>query len=198
MSLARLRAGVLIGGQSRRMGTPKHLIRVEGFSLLARTARVLRSHAERVSVIGTGELPEDAAEIERIHDAPDVAGPLAGIAAALRADAAAAWLIAATDLPNLTTDAIAWLVSMRCADCAAVIPRGARGLEPLLAIYEPHANSAVEQLLAGGEFAPRLLAKHATVHSPEIPATLAAAWDNANEPNDLRRLGVAGSDPRAG
>ncbi len=196
MALACLRAGVLIGGQSRRMGAPKHLLRVEGVSLLARTTGVLRSQIERVSVIGAGELPDDAAWLERIQDEPGAVGPLAGIAAALRSDPNAAWLIAATDLPRFASEALLWLLSMRSADHVAVIPLSERGLEPLLAIYEPQSRAEVEQMLSSGEIAPRLLSRYASVHSPVIPAALAAAWENANEPEDLRRLGVAGDAAR--
>ncbi len=49
---------VLIGGRSRRMGRPKHLLRDGGTTWLERTVDALASAADRVVLVGGGALPE--------------------------------------------------------------------------------------------------------------------------------------------
>ena len=92
---------VLAGGESRRMGRDKAEIRIDGETQLERTAALLARHTERVSVSrrrADDPAPEGYAVIA---DEPAASGPIAGIAAALRARPDADWLVAACDLPRL-------------------------------------------------------------------------------------------------
>lgn len=178
-----LLGGVLVGGASTRMGRPKHLARVGGRSLLQRVADALSRHGKGVVLLG--EAPRPASHL-RLPDAPGVAGPLAGILAALRSQPTAAWLIAACDMPALTPQALAWVLSHRRPGVWAVIPRDAQGhLEPLAALWEPQAAPLLEDLLLRGEVAPRLVAPHPKVLTPPLPPDLAPAFANVNTPGEL-------------
>ena len=70
---------VLIGGRSRRMGRPKHLIEAGGCSWLERTVTLIGHCVERVVIAGPGDLPATLVGTEHLADAAGVAGPLAGI-----------------------------------------------------------------------------------------------------------------------
>ncbi len=178
-----LLGGALVGGASTRMGRPKHLARVGGRSLLQRVADALSPHAQGVVLLG--EAPRTASHL-RVPDAPGVAGPLAGILAALRSHPTAAWLIAACDMPALTPQALAWVLSHRRPGVWAVIPRDCQGhLEPLAALWEPQAAPLLEDLLLRGEVAPRLVAPHPKVLTPDLPPDVAPALANVNTPNEL-------------
>ena len=48
---------VLIGGRSRRMGRPKHLIEAGGCSWLERTVTLLGHCVEQVVIAGPGDVP---------------------------------------------------------------------------------------------------------------------------------------------
>ena len=120
---------------------------------------------------------------------------MAGILAAMRWAPWASWLVAACDLPNLSAEALEWLLATRAAGVWATVPllAGARGVEPLLAHYDFRAGAILERLAADGRFAPSLVAEHPKVAAPTPPSHLARAWDNVNTPGDLPP-----SRPRAG
>lgn len=177
-------ACVLIGGQSRRMGRPKHLIRQEGRTWLERTVTLLQGVVEEVVVAGAGELPE--LDLLRLADPPGVAGPLAGLAAAMRWRPWRSWLLVACDLPELQLPALSWLLTGRRPGVWAVIPRlGNDYVEPLLAYYDFRMGEAVEELVARGE--PRIgrLAESERVAIATPPAELWPSWRNVNYPQEI-------------
>jgi len=186
---AALRAGVLIGGLSRRMGRDKTRIEIAGESLALRVASRLAPPAADALLIGNRPPPEDARSLAQLADLPGVSGPLAGILAAFEHDPRAAWLIAAGDMPELTREAAIWLSEQRRENRWAVLPRlRERGVEPLFAIYEPKSRPLLEELAASDRPAPSRLEDHARVAHPRVPDRFAAAWTNLNTPVQLERL----------
>lgn len=180
--------GVLVGGRSTRMGSPKQCLRVGGRSLLSTVATALRSRAERVVVLGHGDIPEDSGAVDQLVDAPGSGqGPVAGLLTALRWTPGVCWVIGACDMPGINGEAVEWLIEQRQPGCWAIIPRDADGrLEPTLALYEPQAKSLIESLVLRGERAPRGLDQWSEVHTPPIPDRLIRAWANVNTPGELR------------
>ncbi|MFO8013541.1 MAG: molybdopterin-guanine dinucleotide biosynthesis protein MobB [Phycisphaerae bacterium] len=180
---------VLIGGRSRRMGRPKHLLREDGTTWLQRGADALAAVADRVVVAGGGALPPATAEVTRLPDVPDVAGPLAGILACMRWAPWVTWLVTACDLPDLAPEALRWLRSTRRPGVWATLPRATADgpVEPLLAHYDFRAARLLEDLAAAGSLAPSAAADHAKVATPQVPARVAQAWANVNTAADLDR-----------
>ena len=178
---------VPIGGDSSRMGTPKHLMQTGGVTWLARTAELLAARTERVVIAGEGRGPEALSGAVYLSDVPDAAGPMAGLLAAMRWAPHVSWLVAACDLPNLSQGALRWLLSTRAPGLWATLPRlpADKGVEPLLAHYDLRARGVLEDLAARGRFSPSLLAEHPKVATPTPPAHLLSAWANANSPADL-------------
>ncbi len=205
------RAGVLVGGASRRMGTPKQWLRIDGETLLAHVSTVVAGagplallggdamrgpEGEGVAAprgstdVASGDLGLAAAAV-RLPDAPDVRGPLAGILAALRWDPVS-WLVASCDLPRLRADAIEWLLAERRPGRWAVLPRVGGVVQPLLAVYEPQSLPLLEALAAEGAPGPSRLEGHPHVATPEPPPELADCWRGVNTPQELAEL----SEPR--
>ena len=180
---------VLIGGGSTRMGRPKHLLKSGGKTWLATTVARLAKVTQRVAVVGAGDVPRSMGEVVRLPDAPGLRGPLAGILAAMRWAPWATWLVAACDMPNVSEEALAWLLATRRPGVWATLPRGPgrRGVEPLLAHYDFRARGLLEDLAAEGRSAPSLIVDCPKVFAPEPPADLRAAWENVNTPEDLAR-----------
>lgn len=175
---------VLIGGQSRRMGRPKHLIRQEGRTWLERTVSALQAVAEQVVVVGAGELP--SSDFFRLPDVPGVVGPVAGLAAAMRWQPWASWLLVACDLPDLKAAALEWLVAARRPGVWAVIPQVDRDyLEPLLAYYDFRVQGAMEVLVQRGEPRIGLLAAAEKVAVLTPPPALQGSWRNVNYDYEL-------------
>jgi molybdopterin-guanine dinucleotide biosynthesis protein A len=188
----RLLGGILIGGDARRMGGPKQLLSFRGRTFVETVWSALEPHVEEVLLIGSGACPPSLAAARRLPDAVETRGPLAGMLAALRWAPRAAWVLAACDLPLASPEAVAWLVSQRRPGSWAILPRiSDRGIEPLLALYEPQARLLLEGVAAQGRATPRLIADDPAVVSPRPPSSLAAAWIDADTPEDLARLGAA-------
>lgn len=191
--LAPLVGGVLVGGASRRFGSPKALARLEGRTLLERVVDALRPVVREVYLLGRG--PETALGPVPVHgrleDAPGAAGPLAGIVAALRHLPGAAWLIAGCDQGLLTREACSWLVAQRKPGFLAVLPRrSSQRVEPFPAIYEPGIAGELERLLAQACFSLQPLASSPGVSTPSIPESLQPAWSSFDRPEQLLEVAL--------
>jgi molybdopterin-guanine dinucleotide biosynthesis protein A len=181
--------GVLVGGKSNRMGSPKQLIRVGGRTLIDRVVEAIPACLNEPILLGSGPVPETLAGNRRVADAPGIAGPLAGLIAALRWAPSKTWLIVACDQPSISSDAVDWLLAQRRPGRWAIMPRPAEGLvEPFLAVYEPQALGLLERLARSGTPGPWRLAAHGKVASPTPPAELVGSWRNVNTPEEIDRL----------
>ncbi len=179
---------VLIGGDSSRMGTPKHLLSKDGQTMLARTIECFEQVVgPNVVICGAGKVPESLARFERLADVADAQGPMSGVLAGMRWGPQASWLVAACDLPELSPAALEWLLSTRAPGIWASLPilDGSHHVEPLLAHYDFRSCSLIERLAARGNFRLRDIASHPKVRTFTVPAHLQLAWRNANSPRDL-------------
>ncbi|NOY82937.1 MAG: molybdopterin-guanine dinucleotide biosynthesis protein B [Kiritimatiellaeota bacterium] len=188
---------VLAGGQGRRMKRPKHLLRDKGRSWAACRARLLADVCSPVVfAAGRNSIP-DANGFPVIPDAPDAAGPLAGILAAMRWAPFSSWVTVACDMPSITQRAVEWLLGHRRPGVWGVFPvlpgEPARP-EPLFAYYNFRLRSAIESLVRTGTFAPRRLADHPHVLLPRIPEDIASAWTNANTPEEVASTRAGATD----
>ena len=183
-----LLGGVLVGGGSSRMGKPKHMLRHGETTFLETASTALQSSVQQVVLLGSGAVPRSCEHLARLADPPRLDGPLAGILAALRWAPGCAWIFAACDLPRLTPAAITWLVEQRTPGRWAALPDCGRGVEPLLALYEPQARGLLEALAASGQRAPRLIAAHGKAAVVQPPDDLRQCWRNINTPDDLAAL----------
>jgi molybdenum cofactor guanylyltransferase len=181
--------GVLVGGTSTRMGRPKQLLPHRGATLLETVVTAVAPAVRDVVLLGAGPVPPGCGGLPRLADAPGLEGPLAGMLAAMRWAPGHAWLFAACDLPDLTAAAGGWLLGRREPGTWAVLPDLGRGVEPLLALYEPQARGPLEALAAAGGRAPRMLANHPTTLVVAPPAELRGCWRNVNTPEDFTELG---------
>lgn len=171
---------VLIGGASRRMGRPKHLIEQGGETWLERTVMRLARFTSQVVIAGDGAIPASLAGYPQLPDVPGINGPVAGMLAAMRWAPEASWLVAACDMPDLSDEAVKWLLDTRAPGVWATLPLVSGRPEPLFAYYDPRAAALLESLVAEGAAAPRLLAGRPGVITPEPPSGIVAAWRNVN------------------
>lgn len=139
---------ILAGGESARMGRDKALLELGGEALIVRTARLVESVAGSATVIGDSAAYR-ALSLRTIGDDWPGAGPLGGIATALRASSARWSLVVACDLPYLTKPWLDYAIGRAFASRAeAVVPMGALGAEPLCATYHERAETAIRAALA--------------------------------------------------
>jgi molybdopterin-guanine dinucleotide biosynthesis protein A len=139
---------VLAGGESRRMGQPKHLLQLGGETMLERQIRLLRSVARFVAVIGSAQSPPGLA-IPVFPDEIPGRGPLGGILTGLRHTRTEFNLFVGCDLPFITPRFLGYLA--RCAlesQAEVTAPEDGHGaIQPLCAVYRRRALSKVRASL---------------------------------------------------
>jgi len=117
--------------------------------VLDRLLAVLEAVPARVMLVGG---PADRAWPDGVQPVPDAKaglGPLGGIHAALTHATGDRALILACDMPFLTAPFLAWLAGQgREAD--VTVPRDARGMHPLCAVWATTALPVVGRLLDRG------------------------------------------------
>jgi len=129
------------------MGRDKAQLGLGGVPLLLRTARLVESVAGAPAIIGNPDAYR-AFGLRAIADDWPGAGPLGGIATALRAASTPWSLIVATDLPYLTREWLEYLTARGLASSAdAVVATSAHGPEPLCAMYHQRAEPVFRGLV---------------------------------------------------
>ncbi len=179
---------ILIGGRSSRMGKPKHLIVENGKTWLEKTVDLLKPFTQKVVISGVGAVPEKLSGITRIPDVPDIKGPMVGILSSMRWEPYASWLVVSCDLPDLSGEALKWLLSNRKPGVWATLPMlgASENIEPLLAQYDFRAHHLLEKLAFDGEFSPAQISHSSKVINTSPPVQLAAAWKNINTNDELK------------
>lgn len=182
-----LYGGILIGGASRRMGEPKHLLPAGAASWIEHAVAVVGASVERLAIIGSGALPPALGGVTRLPDVAHCDGPLAGMLAALRWAPDAGWLFVACDMPDISRAAIDWLLAQRAPGRWAVLPRlPARDrIEPLFAWYDPRIAARLEELAHGRARGFQALSDDPACLCPQVPDALVTAWRNVNTPAGL-------------
>jgi molybdopterin-guanine dinucleotide biosynthesis protein A len=165
---------LLVGGASRRFGSPKALIELDGETLHDRGRRVLAAACDEVLVVGkAGELPFDV-----LDDASEVRAPIAGVVAGLRAASHGIAVFLPVDCPRVTPELVRAL-GAACHD-AAVPQTG-----PLPGAWAKSALPLLEQRLSEGPLALYRAYGDLDVVELEVDPALVADVDT---PGDLAAL----------
>jgi len=186
MSRAPLAGLILTGGHSRRMQRDKAMLEFNGELLLARAARLLKTH---VSTTYVSVRPDQVNDPQRIHwplivDQLTDVGPAAGILAALTAHPDHAWLVVAIDLPMLDEQTLLSLIDRRNPERLATAYLSAvDGLpEPLCTIWEPASRKPLEAFIKPGKNCPRKFLLNHPAELLDLKTSQALA--NVNTPDD--------------
>jgi len=149
---------ILAGGRSSRLGgVPKSQLSISGVSLLARTVAAVAPVGVRRTVI-VGDEGMDA--VVAIREEPAFAGPVAAIAAGLRAlpSDSDAVLVLACDMPEISS-ALPLLLTAFAGDGVIAVDRGRRqqlavvvrtsALTTALAALPTVTDASMREVLAG-------------------------------------------------
>ncbi len=177
-----LYAGILIGGKSSRMGSPKALLKAGEATLVEKVFRTVGRHANRIYLLGSGPLPAALADEERIADPPGFEGPLAGLMAAHRFAPGADWLIFAVDMPNISDAYVERLIRREPA-FRFTGARSPHGVEPLASCYSSQLLARIAGGHGGERSVARILEKLGIKGNPSLFDPL--THKNINTPADL-------------
>lgn len=188
---------VLAGGQSSRMGQDKALIASHGVPLLRQVCEVALNCASAVFVVTPWPeryqaiLPDACRAIREVPLAGETTphGPLVGFAQGL-ARVETDWvLLLACDLPHLQVQVLQeWIGKLEdtAQDAIALLPRQAKGWEPLCGFYRRQCLSLLTQFIdEGGRSFQRWLAHHPV---QELCVSDPRMLFNCNTPADLNAI----------
>ena len=196
-----LTALILAGGQSSRMGQDKALIEIQGVPLLRRVYDVARCCAPAVSVVTPWPeryralLPRSCTLIQEapLENAAGNAvlghGPLVGFAQGL-AQVTTAWvLLLACDLPQLQAEPLQAGIERLVSSpdrAIALLPRHAKGWEPLCGFYHRRCLTDLEFFIQQGG---RSFQKWLEQQIVEVlPISNPHLLFNCNTPDDLQAI----------
>lgn len=143
-------AVILAGGQSRRMGTDKAFLAMEGRPLIQRLVERVRALADDVVIVANDPKPYRRVGARVVGDLVKGAGALGGLHAGLSA-AAHEWAFAfACDMPFLNLNLLRHMASLT-PGYDAVVPRPNGLEEPLHALYHKRCLTPIARSLAAGD-----------------------------------------------
>ena len=154
MTTRRVTGLVLAGGRSSRFGRDKLAERVDGRTLLANAIDGVTPASTEILVVAAPDAtPPLPARATLIHDPVAFEGPLAGVAAGLRAAHESIVLVVGGDMPTLVGAVIeSMLVELEApAVDACVLDHEGRARPLPMALRREPALEAADLLLAGGE-----------------------------------------------
>jgi molybdenum cofactor guanylyltransferase len=172
----RVAGALLVGGASRRFGSPKALACLEGETLAERGHRALTEAFDEVVVVGKAadrlELPFPV-----LDDGNEERAAIIGVAAALRLTEADVVVVLPTDMPLVTSELLVAL-SEACTEAEAAVPQTG----PLPGAYRRSALPVLERRIAEGELA---LYQACLELEPRMLQWDEALLRNVNTPADL-------------
>lgn len=182
---------VLVGGESSRMGTPKHLLPLPGGTILDRILDRLGGMFGDVIVAGRGlRTMREGARI--VDDVRSERCPLVGILSGLQASRTSFSFVIACDMPFVEPSLVELLSSKAGWGVDVVVPVVGGFYEPLCAVYGRAVTGAMAESLDSGRtkttsfFASARLAEVGEDEIRSVDPGL-SSFVNLNTPADYRR-----------
>lgn len=181
-----MKALMLIGGKSERMGVEKHLLEVNGRAQYHHLYNLLAEMGLDVCVSCNIEQYRSLPESHyKLVDQYNAIGPIGGLVAAINHRPQEPWLVVACDLVNVTRDTIQKLLDAM-DDAHDIITYQKEGIdypETTITIYQPTSFRKVLDQVEMGLYGLQRILDDCKVKkiSPEDPAEL----KNVNTPEDL-------------
>lgn len=179
---------VIAGGQGRRMGGPKVLLRVGDQPILAWLLAKLAWPGPTMLVSAPAVREAPGAELFHTHvvDPTDDEGPLRGLLTALEHTSTELTIAIPVDMPNLDGEKLQWLAGQLRPDMLGIMCRNGQGeIEPFPCVLRRSATTVIAKRLASGRRSLHGLCEETgfqTIRVGWSPDT----WMNLNEPADLQ------------
>ena len=190
---------ILTGGKSRRMGTDKALIEINGETVLRRIYKIASGLFPRIILCGNGAGKYNITGAETAEDIRPEGGPLSGIHAGLSKSGTEINFVLSCDLPLITEEAIS-AIAGRYNNQSILAAASGGDIHYLCGIYNRRILPVMDELFLGytpsEKKNPNLSLKTLAdrtgyaifnFDSPEL-ARLRKTLFNLNLPEDLKKL----------
>jgi len=141
---------ILAGGKSVRMGTDKAFIEVEGKTMIERTLDAANQCSGTVIIIANDTDKYASFGVPVYPDKIPGMGPLSGLFTAFEATKSDAVMIAACDMPFISSEVISLILGSYENGCGAVIPFVDGREQGLCAVYEKSSLDAFRERIEKG------------------------------------------------
>jgi len=150
--LEKATAIIMAGGGSRRMGTDKSMLTIEGRPIIQKTCERLANCFEQILISANQADKFAFLGFNVVPDKVPEQGPLMGIASALEASANELNFVVACDIPRIELgDVRRILFEAVNSKADIIVPVTSEGkYEPLFAVYRKSALKAINKVLSSG------------------------------------------------
>ncbi|MEO9475997.1 MAG: molybdenum cofactor guanylyltransferase [Cyclobacteriaceae bacterium] len=162
MGQTSIKALVLIGGKSSRMGTDKYLLDIHGKPQYQHLYALLNSLGLETYISCSASQKASIPDVYRkvVDIIPDI-GPIGGLHSAMSFDNKSAWLVVACDLINVNVETISLLKDEWDGhhDVLCFKRRQSEFYETTLAIYSPRCEGQIQSFIQEEKFGMQKLLK---------------------------------------
>lgn len=185
---------ILSGGESQRMGRPKHALRINGRTIIEHINNNLRQLFVETLLVGR-DLPCKPQGVRFVEDTHNVKSPLAGIHSGLGAAQTDLCFVVACDMPYVMPDLVDLLLR-RSTNVDVCVPVAAGFFEPLCAAYRRSALPSIELAIRDRHLKVSALyskLRTNTISEEEVRSVdpLLVSFRNLNTPRDFIAHGFA-------
>jgi molybdopterin-guanine dinucleotide biosynthesis protein A len=182
---------ILAGGKSRRYGTNKAFVEINGTQLIDKVASVMRAIFKRVILITNCPREYSYLHLPAHEDLIQGLGPIGGIYTGLETIQDDAGFFIACDMPFASQDLIRYIVSVSVkGKFDAIVPKVDWKMEPLHALYRKSCLPVLMELIASGSY--QILESFHRLNVRFIDETEITTYDpqlrsffNVNRPDEL-------------
>ena len=177
---------ILTGGQSKRMGSDKALLQLDGKTLLKHAVDLCSGLCDEL-LISSNNPTHQIGNFRRIDDEIENCGPIGGIYSCLKRSANDWNFVLSVDAPFVQPDFIQFLNS-RTGHFDAVVPLHNGKKEPLIAFYHKNALPQIEAQIKAENYKLHFLLQELTtnfVDAAEWLLKYPELFRNLNAPGDL-------------
>jgi len=183
---------VLAGGRSRRMGTDKSLMKLNGKSMIEYSIDALKPLCHNV-VISSNNFIYDFTGCEVWPDELPDQAPIVGIYSCLKRSTTAINIILSCDIPLMNTAMLEYLLKNFESHDITVPVHGNGLIEPLCGIYKQSSMEVLKEFIDQGNFSLKdciRAASHRLISiDPQLPFFSENMFLNINTIEDFNRLG---------
>ncbi|WP_346862216.1 molybdenum cofactor guanylyltransferase [uncultured Draconibacterium sp.] len=141
---------ILAGGKSKRMGTDKALLQLDGISLLERSISLCKKLCDTI-IISSNNKAHQKFGFPLVPDEFKNCGPIGGIYSCLKKSESEWNFIISVDSAFVEADFVSYLMAA-IEDVDTIVPYGSKGTEPLIALYNKKCLPAFEEKIRTGDY----------------------------------------------